>query len=76
MIENEQKKEILFRQIAGIVARRIVHYVKEGSSVKQSTECGFIKFGSRVDILLPADAQINVKIGDKVKGSQSVIAYI
>lgn len=76
VIENEQNKEILFRQIAGQVARRIVSYNKEGDIVKQSSECGFIKFGSRVDILLPVDAHINVKIGDKVKGIQTVIAYI
>lgn len=76
VIENEQNKEILFRQIAGKVARRIVYYIKENDKVKQSDECGFIKFGSRVDILLPLDAQVNVKIGDKVKGSQTVIAYI
>ncbi len=76
VIENEQKKEILFRQIAGQVARRIVYYNKEGDNVRQSDECGFIKFGSRVDILLPLDAQVNVKIGDKVKGSETVIAYI
>ena len=76
VIENEQKKEILFRQIAGQVARRIVYYYKEGDNVRQSDECGFIKFGSRVDILLPLDAQVNVKIGDEVKGSETVIAYI
>ncbi len=76
VVENKQKKEILFRQIAGQVARRIVYYIKENDKVKQSEECGFIKFGSRVDILLPLDAQVNVKIGDKVKGSRTVIAYI
>ena len=76
VVENEQNKEILFRQIAGQVARRIVSYIKENDKVKQSEESGFIKFGSRVDILLPLDAQVNVKIGDIVKGSQTVIAYI
>ncbi len=74
VIENKDKKDVLFRQIAGIVARRIVFYAKKDDKVKQSDECGFIKFGSRVDIFLPLDAKVKVKIGDKVKGSQSIIA--
>ncbi|MCF6364624.1 MAG: phosphatidylserine decarboxylase family protein [Bacteroidales bacterium] len=76
VVENEEKKEILFRQIAGTVARRIVYYAKKDDKVKQAQECGFIKFGSRLDIFIPLDADIKVKIGDKVKGTQSVIAEI
>jgi len=65
---------ILMRQIAGAVARRIRWYVKEGQKVTQGEEMGFIKFGSRVDLFLPLDAAIKVKIGDIVKGNQTVIA--
>ncbi len=74
VVENKEKKEILFRQIAGVMARRIVMYAKKDMHVKQSEECGFIKFGSRVDIFLPLDTKVKVKIGDKVKGSQDIIA--
>ena len=68
--------EILFRQIAGAVARRIKWYVKEGQSLEQGDEFGFIKFGSRVDIFLPLDARVNVKIGDKTVGGKTVIAEL
>ncbi len=68
--------EVLFRQIAGAVARRIIWYVKEGQSVKQGEEFGFIKFGSRVDVFLPLDAEIKVKIGDITKGGVTVIAEL
>jgi phosphatidylserine decarboxylase len=68
--------EVLFRQIAGALARRIVWYCREGDKAEQCGEMGFIKFGSRVDLFLPLDAKIKVKIGDTVKGSQSVIAEI
>lgn len=68
--------EILFRQIAGALARRIVWYVKEGQEVKQGEEFGFIKFGSRVDLFLPIGTQIDVKIGDKVVGGKTVIARL
>lgn len=67
-------KSVLFRQVAGALARRIVMYSKVGDRATQCGEMGFIKFGSRVDLYLPLDAKINVKIGDVVKGSQSVIA--
>ena len=76
VIEDKNKKEILFRQIAGVMARRIVFYPKKNMQVKQSEDCGFIKFGSRVDIFLPLDANIKVQIGDKVTGAQSIIAMI
>jgi len=67
-------KSVLFRQVAGALARRIVMYSKEGDKATQCGEMGFIKFGSRVDLYLPLDAKLKVKIGDVVKGSQSVIA--
>ena len=67
-------EKIMFRQIAGLVARRIVSYARVGHRVEQNTQCGFIKFGSRVDIFLPLDADIRVKLGDKVVGTQTLIA--
>lgn len=66
--------EILFRQIAGALARRIKWYVKEGQNLNQGDEFGFIKFGSRVDIFLPLDAKVTVKVGDTTKGGKTVIA--
>jgi phosphatidylserine decarboxylase len=68
--------EILFRQIAGALARRIKWYVKEGQPMQQGEEFGFIKFGSRVDIFLPLDAKINVAIGEVTKGGRTVIAEL
>ncbi len=76
VIKNEKGTEILYRQIAGTVARRIVFYVRENDRVEQGEESGFIKFGSRVDLFLPLNAEIKVKPGDKVKGSQTLIAEI
>ena len=69
-------EKIMFRQIAGLVARRIVSYARVGHHVEQNTQCGFIKFGSRVDIFLPLDADIRVKLGDKVVGTQTLIARL
>lgn len=66
--------EVLFRQIAGALARRICTYAREGSPAVQGAEFGFIKFGSRVDLFLPLDARIEVGLGQKVTGSTSVIA--
>ncbi|MEO1515333.1 MAG: phosphatidylserine decarboxylase family protein [Bacteroidota bacterium] len=68
--------EILLRQIAGAMAKRIVNYVQPGDEVVQGTDMGFIKFGSRVDLYLPLDADIQVKIGQKVKGNRTVIAKL
>lgn len=68
--------DILFRQIAGAAARRIRWYVKEGDKVEQSTEMGFIKFGSRVDIYVPLDAEIKVSLQDKTVGSVTVLAEL
>lgn len=68
--------EVLFRQIAGALARRIKCYVQQGQKLEQGQEFGFIKFGSRVDIFLPLDAVINVKIDDVTKGGKTVIAQL
>lgn len=77
VIENEENDiEVLVRQIAGKVARRIVSYTEVGEQVDQGSELGFIKFGSRVDLYLPLDAEVNVKIGEKVKGGETVIAHL
>lgn len=73
VVENHNGS-VLFRQIAGAVARRIRYYVEEGDEVKQGKEMGFIKFGSRVDIICPANVKINTKIGDKVRGGETVLA--
>lgn len=67
-------KEVLVKQIAGIAARRICNYLQIGQKVQQSAEMGFIKFGSRVDILMPIDVKVNVKIGNKTKGGVTVVA--
>jgi phosphatidylserine decarboxylase len=73
VIENG-KMEILLRQIAGALAKRIVAYVHEGDQVLQGKDMGFIKFGSRVDIYLPIGTPIQVKIGDKTVGNRTIIA--
>jgi len=74
IVVKNNKAVILIKQIAGALARRIVNYAEVGESVKQNQELGFIKFGSRVDLLLPLDAKPAVKIGDKVKNGISVLA--
>jgi len=74
VLENEKGIEILVRQIAGAVARRIVTYSEEGQDCDQGQEFGFIKFGSRIDLFLPLDSKIIAKIGDKTQGSLSTIA--
>lgn len=66
--------EILFKQIAGTFARRIVSYAEVGKEVTKSEECGIIKFGSRLDLFLPLDADIKVKLGQSVKGAETIIA--
>jgi phosphatidylserine decarboxylase len=75
-VKMKDGAEILFRQIAGALARRIKCYVKEGQILEQGQEFGFIKFGSRVDIFLPLDAKVTVKIGDITKGGRTVIAEL
>jgi phosphatidylserine decarboxylase len=74
VIENQVFGEVLYRQIAGALARRIVNYAKEGMQVIQGTDAGFIKFGSRVDIFLPLGTKINVKLNDKAIGGKTIIA--
>ncbi|MFM6975505.1 MAG: phosphatidylserine decarboxylase family protein [Sphingobacteriaceae bacterium] len=76
VVENNEGVFVLFRQIAGALARRIVWYVKEGDQVKQGEEFGFIKFGSRVDVFLPLGTEIKVKLGDTVKGGITVLAEL
>lgn len=76
VVENSNGVPVLFRQIAGALARRIVWYVKEGDKVEQGKEFGFIKFGSRVDVFLPVGTQVNVNLGDKVKGGVTVLATL
>ncbi|RME19409.1 MAG: phosphatidylserine decarboxylase family protein [Bacteroidetes bacterium] len=76
VIEHKSGKKILVRQIAGLLARRIVCYARENEIVQQSEEMGFIKFGSRVDVFLPLDSKICVEINDVVKGGITTIAKI
>lgn len=74
VVYRKNGKEILVKQIAGALAKRIVNYLQPGQKAEQGAEMGFIKFGSRVDVLLPLDAKVQVKIGDKPKGGVTVIA--
>ncbi|RQO30333.1 phosphatidylserine decarboxylase family protein [Taibaiella sp. KBW10] len=67
---------LLMRQIAGALARRICYYVKDGQTIEQNAEFGFIRFGSRVDIYFPVGTKIEVNIGDKVKGGQTILAKV
>ncbi len=76
VVLNTGKEEILVKQIAGALAKRISHYLRQGQQVKQNQELGFIRFGSRVDLLLPVGTKVNVRIGDKVKGGVTVLAEL
>ena len=76
VIENDKFGEILYRQIAGAVARRIVNYAEIGKKVVQGEDAGFIKFGSRVDLFLPLETNIDVKVNDTVKGGVQKIAHL
>lgn len=76
VVENNAFGKILYRQIAGALAKRIVNYAKIGDTVQQGDDSGFIKFGSRVDIFLPLNAEIKVKLNQKVRGGKSIIAEI
>ena len=67
---------VIFKQIAGLLARRIVFYPKIGDRIERGQRVGLIKFGSRVDVLMDASARVNVKMGDRVKGGASVLAYV
>jgi phosphatidylserine decarboxylase len=74
--ERANGMQLLMRQVAGALARRIVYYVKEGDQVTQGGEMGFIKFGSRVDLYLPLGTKIDVKLNDVVKGGKTTIATL
>ena len=76
VVRLDDGRHVLFRQIAGLIARRIVSYMKVGERVKQNDVCGFIKFGSRIDVLLPKVSEVLVEIGDPVVGSQTPIARL
>ncbi len=76
VIQHKNGVEVLFRQIAGALAKRIVWYVKEGEYVAQTGEMGFIKFGSRVDIFLPVGTKVSVALNQKVKGGRTVLAEL
>ncbi len=75
VIRDDQGREVLVRQIAGAVARRIITYSVEGQRVEQGGELGFIRFGSRVDLFLPPGTKLNVKIGQNVRGNRTILGY-
>ncbi len=75
-VRDEKGREVLFRQVAGVMARRIVCNVKEGDKAEVGKEFGMIKFGSRVDFFLPINADIQVEMGDDITGQVSVLAYL
>lgn len=74
VVENSKIGEILYRQIAGAVARRIINYAQVGHNVVQGSDAGFIKFGSRIDVFVPLDMKIEVQLGQKTKGGETIIA--
>ena len=75
-VKDEKGREVLLRQVAGVMARRIVCNIKEGDKAEVGKEFGMIKFGSRVDFFLPIDADIQVEMGDDITGQVSVLAYL
>ena len=74
VVENQVFGEVLYRQIAGALARRIVNYAKVGDIAIQGNDAGFIKFGSRVDVYLPLDSEVKVKLNQHLKGGEDIIA--
>ena len=74
VVENKVFGEILYRQVAGALAKRIVNYAKEGDTAIQGEDAGFIKFGSRVDIYLPLGTKVDVKLGQKAVGAKTIVA--
>jgi phosphatidylserine decarboxylase len=76
VVENETYGQVLYRQIAGALAKRIVNYAKVEDSAIQGDDSGFIKFGSRVDLFLPLDTKIKVELNQKVRGGESIIAEV
>ena len=75
LVEAANGKRVAFCQIAGLIARRIVCYVKEGDAMTKGSRFGMIRFGSRLDVYLPLECRVNVKIGDKVRAGSSTLAY-
>lgn len=75
VVRKDEKRVVLFRQIAGFLARRIVCNIKEGDTANQGEEMGMIRFGSRVDVFVPLDAQVNVQLGMPVRTQKTVLAY-
>jgi phosphatidylserine decarboxylase len=83
-LDNEQtavvitngKYKVLVKQIAGLIARRIVCYAKPGDTIKMGERYGLIRFGSRVDIFLPKEAELKVKVGDRIKGARDIIGVL
>ena len=75
-VRDEKGREVLFRQVAGVMARRIVCNIKEGDKAEVGKEFGMIKFGSRVDFFLPCGSDIQVEVGDKIVGQVTVLAYL
>ncbi len=76
VVENQKIGKVLYRQIAGALARRIVNYAKRDMNVVQGNDAGFIKFGSRVDLFLPLDTKLKVNLDQKVKGGETIIAEL
>jgi phosphatidylserine decarboxylase len=76
VVENQKIGKVLYRQIAGALARRIVNYAKKDMNVVQGSDAGFIKFGSRVDLFLPLDTKLKVKLDQKVRGGETIIAEL
>jgi phosphatidylserine decarboxylase len=76
MVIVDGKNKVLVKQIAGLIARRIVCYAKPGDTIKAGERYGLIRFGSRVDLFLPKDSDIMVKVGDRIKGSRDVIGVM
>jgi phosphatidylserine decarboxylase len=76
VVENSKFGKVLYRQIAGFLARRIVNYAKKDQNVVQGNDSGFIKFGSRVDLFLPLGTKLDIKLNQKVRGGETVIAKL
>lgn len=76
VVETASGAQVLFRQIAGYIARRIVCYAEVGQQVQQCSQVGFIKFGSRMDVFLPLGTEVNVKVGDNVRACETVLAKL
>jgi len=74
VVENSVFGEVLFRQVAGALAKRIVNYAEAGQNVIQASDSGFIKFGSRVDMFLPVDTKLKIELNQKVRGGETIIA--